>query len=188
MNKKINFLDKYIDMLQSVIDNSDIAGADRLQTEVIAVFEGEIENIKSNLDSYSFSHLDGTSVDYLGDAEILREKLTNYKLNLRCGLCNPQNNMQNGVNVTQQVTQQVQSDIRISLEQVFSEIQKIPDNNLSSEEKEILNGKLAGIEMAKDKKSRWEKIKDTLKWITEKGIEVGIAVLPYITKALEGGV
>ncbi len=91
MNKKINFLDKYIDMLQSVIDNGDIAGADRLQTEVIAVFEGEIENIKSNLDNYSFSHLDGTSVDYLGDAEILREKLTNYKLNLQCGLCNPQN-------------------------------------------------------------------------------------------------
>ena len=41
--------------------------------------------------------------------------------------------------------------------------------------------------MSKDKKTRWEKVQDTLKWIAEKGIEIGVAALPYIAKALEGG-
>ena len=49
----------------------------------------------------------------------------------------------------------------------------------------MLSGKLASISAEKDKEKRWEKISSALKWIAEKGIQVGIAALPYITKALE---
>lgn len=186
MDEKIKFIDKYIEKLQVVIDAKDNKAAERLQNEVIAIFEGEIENIRGQLDNYSYVYFDGAPVNFLGDAEILKGKLINYKLNLQSGLCNPQNN-QKGINVTQQVTQQVQNDIRLSFEQVISHIQEMSKDNLSNEEKDVLCGKLTAIEMAKDKNSRWEKVKDTLKWIAEKGIEVGIAALPYIAKALEGG-
>lgn len=186
MEEKIKFVEEYIAKLQKAIDSKDSKAADRLQDEVIAIFDSEIDNIRGLLDNYSYAHMNGTAVDFLGDAEILKGKLINYKLNLQSGICFSKNN-QGGVNVTQQVTQQVQNDIRLSFEQTISQIQEMPDNNLSDEEKDILCGKLTAIEMSKDKKSRWEKVQDTLKWIAEKGIEVGVAALPYIAKALEGG-
>lgn len=186
MEEKIKFVEEYIAKLQKAIDSNDSKAADRLQDEVIAIFDSEIDNIRGLLDNYSYAHMNGTAVDFLGDAEILKGKLINYKLNLQSGLCFSQNN-QGGVNVTQQVTQQVQNDIRLSFEQVVLQIQEMPKKNLSDEEKDILCGKLTAIEMSKDKKSRWEKVQDTLKWIAEKGIEVGVAALPYIAKALEGG-
>ena len=182
MEEKIKFVEEYIAKLQNAIDSKDSKAAERLQDEIIAIFDSEIDNIRGLLDNYSY----GTSVNFLGDAEMLKGKLINYKLNLQSGLCFSKNN-QNGVNVTQQVTQQVQTDIRLSFEQVISRIQELPQNNLSDEEKDILCGKLTAIEMSKDKKSRWEKVQDTLKWIAEKGIEIGVAALPYIAKALEGG-
>lgn len=186
MEEKIKFIEEYIEKLQKAIDTKDSKGADRLQDEVIAIFDSEIDDIRGSLDNYSYVHINGTPVDFLGDAEILKGKLINYKLNLQSGLCFSKNN-QSGINVTQQVTQQVQNDIRLSFEQVVSQIQDMPTNNLPDEEKDILCGKLTAIEMSKDKNSRWAKVQDTLKWIAEKGIEVGVAALPYIAKALEGG-
>lgn len=182
MEEKIKFVEEYIAKLQNAIDSKDSKAAERLQDEIIAIFDSEIDNIRGLLDNYSY----GTSVNFLNDAEMLKGKLINYKLNLQSGLCFSKNN-QSGVNVTQQVTQQVQNDIRLSFEQVISQIQELPQNNLSDEEKDILCGKLTAIEMSKDKKTRWEKVQDTLKWIAEKGIEIGVAALPYIAKALEGG-
>lgn len=185
MEEKIKFLEKYIAKLQEVIDSKDITAAHHLQVEVIAIFENEIDNIYRMLDNYS-PLFDSKPIDYLGNAEILKGKLINYKLNLQSGLCFTKND-KSGVTVTQQVTQQVQNDIKLSFEQTISQVQEIPDNSLSNEEKDILRGKLTAIEMSKDKKSRWEKVQDTLKWIAEKGIEVGVAALPYIAKALGGG-
>lgn len=186
MEEKIKFVEEYIAKLQKTIDSKDSRAADRLQDEVIAIFENEIDNIRGLLDNYSYGHWDEKPVDYLGDAEILKGKLINYKLNLQSGICFSKNN-QGGVNVTQQVTQQVQNDIRLSFEQIIAQIQEMPNDNLSDEEKDILCGKLTAIEMSKDKKARWAKVQDTLKWIAEKGIEVGTAALPYIVKALEEG-
>ena len=186
MEEKIKFVDEYISKLQKAINSKDIKSAKRLQDEVVAIFESEIDNIRGSLDNYSYTHFDGSPVDFLSDAEILKGKLVNYKLNLQSGICFSKNN-KGGVNITQQVTQQVQNDIRLSFEQTFSQIQEMPSNNLSDEEKDILCGKLSAIEMSKNQKSRWEKARDALKWIAEKGVEVGIAVLPYIAKALEGG-
>lgn len=118
------------------------------------------------------------------DDKIEENEKINNKLNLQSGLCFPEHS-QRGVNVTQQVTQNVQNDIKMSFKQVISQIQKMPQNKISDEDKDILCGKLIAIEMSNNKQSRWEKIQDTLKWIAEKGIEVCIATLPYIVKAIE---
>lgn len=184
MEEKIKFIDEYITKLQKAIDSQNSEKADRLQDEIIAIFDSEIKNIRESLDNYSYDHITGRTIDFLGDAELLKGKLINYKLNLQSGLCFPEHS-QRGVNVTQQVTQNVQNDIKMSFEQVISQIQKMPQNKISDEDKDILCGKLIAIEMSNNKQSRWEKIQDTLKWIAEKGIEVCIAALPYIVKAIE---
>ena len=73
----------------------------------------------------------------------------------------------------------------ISLSNTIENIEK--HTNLSPEEQEELNKLLMEIETCKkkkDKKTLWEKSKTAIKWIVEKGIEVGIAVLPYIIQSL----
>ncbi len=185
MGSKNSFINSYISQLQEAINSNDIKEAERLQKEIIAVFANEIDNIDAGLDNGKSENWN-SPVDFIGNAKLLKGKLDNYRINIKKGMnINPQRHK--GINITQQVTQQVKNDIRISFEQTISQIHEIPEDALSDEEKDILCGKLTAIELSKDKKSRWSKVQDALKWIAEKGIEVGTAALPYILKAIEGG-
>ena len=186
MEEKIKILEDYICMLEDAMTKTDVGKAKELQTEIIAVYEPEIDSLKSELDNYSFTHYGAsTPVDYIGDAKLLRAKLQNYKLNLASGLYKPFQGTDGAVTVTQHVNQDVSATVVVTFEQTIHNIQELPESVLSDEEKEILSGKLASISAEKDKEKRREKISSALKWIAEKGIQVGIAALPYITKALE---
>ena len=186
MEEKIKIIDEYIGRLNDAIEGNDREKAKKLQTEIIAVYEPEIDSLKSELDNYNFAHFGtNTPVDYVGDAKLLKAKLQNYKLNLASGLYKPFQSAEGAVTVTQHVNQDVSATVVVTFEQTIHNIQKLPESVLSDEEKEMLSGKLASISAEKDKEKRWEKISSALKWIAEKGIQVGIAALPYITKALE---
>ena len=186
MEEKTKILEGYICALDDAITKSDEGKAKELQTEIIAVYEPEIPSLKDELDNYSFEHAyTHTRVDYIGDAKLLKAKLQNYKLNLVTGLYRPFQDADGAVTVTQHVSQDVSTSVIVNLEQVIHNIQELPESVLSSEEKEILSGKIVSISAEKDKEKRWGKVCSALKWITEKGIQVGIAALPYIAKALE---
>ncbi|MBP3629950.1 MAG: hypothetical protein J6J23_00475, partial [Clostridia bacterium] len=76
--------------------------------------------------------------------------------------------------------------VEITLDQTMQEITKCQE--LSPEEKITLQQTLFEIETAKkgrNKSELWEKIRTSGKWILEKGIEVGVATLPYIAQALK---
>lgn len=186
MEEKIKVLEGYICALDDAITKRNAEKAKKLQTEIIAVYEPEIESLKSELDNYSFTHYGAsTPVDYIGDAILLKAKLQNYKLNLASGLYKPFRGTDGAVTVTQHVNQDVSATVVVTFEQTIHNIQELPESVLSDEEKEMLSGKLASISAEKDKEKRWGKISSALKWIAEKGIQVGIAALPYITKMLE---
>lgn len=186
MEEKIKIIDEYIGRLTDVIERNDIEKAKKLQTEIIAVYEPEIDSLKSELDNYNFAHFGtNTPVDYVGDAKLLKAKLQNYKLNLASGLYKPFQSAEGAVTVTQHVNQDVNATLVVTFEQVIHNIQQLPDSVLSDEEKEVLSGKIAAISAEKDKEKQWGKVCSALKWIAEKGIQVGIAALPYIAKALE---
>lgn len=186
MEEKIRTIDGYIEHLEDSISTGDSKKAENLQTEIIAVYEPEIDGLKVNLDNYNVSHLySNNPVDYIGDAKLLKAKLQNYKLNLASGLYKPFQGTDGAVTVTQHVNQDVSATVIVTFEQTIHNIQELPESVLSDEEKEMLSGKLASISAEKDKEKRWKKISSALKWIAEKGIQVGIAALPYITKALE---
>ncbi len=187
MEEKLQMLESYIDKLETAVSQNDNAKAKTLQKEIIAVYEPEIASLRSQLDSQDVSHLlqNASSVDYIGDAKLLQKKLQNYRLNLVTGIYKPFQSSDGAVTVTQQVNQDISTEVVITLDQVISCIQDLPETTLSAEDKDILSGKLAAISSEKNKEKRWEKVSGTLKWIAEKGIQVGIAALPYITKALE---
>ena len=182
LDDKIQMIDNYIQNLTKSIDSNDIAAAKDLQDEIIAVYSNELEEIRTGLDNYSLGM--SRSVDFLGDAKKLRAKLQNYRINLLSGLYDKFQSDNNLINVTQNVHQNVQNNISISLEQTVSDINSLPQESLSDEDKEILCGKLASLSAEKSKESKWEKAQGVLKWIAEKGFDVAKIVLPYILQSV----
>ena len=184
MDRKIKQIDSYICNLENCVAKGNEQEAKALQTEIIAVFSSEIEGLKTELDKYNLAHLyNQTTVDYIGDAKLLKAKLKNYRVNLVSGLYKLFQSSEGVVTVTQCVDQNMH--VTVTVDQVINNIQELPDTELSLEEKELLAGKLAAISAEKDKQKRWSKICSALKWIADKGIQVGIAALPYIVKELE---
>ena len=53
MEEKLKMLDTYINELNSAVQEKNTANAKRLQTEVIAVYDSEIESLKNELDNYN---------------------------------------------------------------------------------------------------------------------------------------
>ena len=121
--------------------------------------------------------------NYLGDIRLLKAHLINHKANL-------ENNLSFIEGVTSQIfnihqTQKTDVSITITLEQTINLIESIPDEKLSPDEKEQLEGKLSKLGTEKEKSKVWDKTQSVLKWIADKGVEVGIAVLPYIVEMLK---
>lgn len=189
INLKLSLLDEYIAQLQTAISNKDNEDCKRLQKQIVAVYGKEIEGLTDRLDNYSTGAYYGSrAVDYIGDASLLHAILINYKTNLASGLYRVIQSKDGAVNVTQTVHQEVETEITISLEQTISAINDIPEETLSADDKEVLCGKLSSLSVMKnrDKTARWEKAKDIIKWVLDKGIDVAIAALPYILQALTG--
>ena len=152
MEEKLQMLESYIDKLETAVSQNDNATAKTLQREIIAVYEPEIASLRSQLDSQDVSHLfqKAPSVDYIGDAKLLQKKLQNYRLNLVTGIYKPFQSSDGAVTVTQHVSQDVSTSVIVNLEQAIHNIQELPESVLSSEDKEILSGKIASISAEKD--------------------------------------
>lgn len=85
---------------------------------------------------------------------------------------NPVNNNTANASINQNIT----------IKSTIEDINKIPDNILEKEDKEYLEEILYSIEALKDKEKdkAKEKIFKVLKYIIDKGFEVGIVILPYL--------
>ena len=190
MIRKTQMIDDYITKLDIAIENKDSNTAKSLQHEIIAAYENEIEGLSRHLDSFSTNAFYGGNVNYLHDANILRIKLMNYKLNLETGISYTHQSKDGNITVTQTVHQEVETKVTVTLDQTISAINELPIASLSAEEKDILSGKLAALSAmkSKDSSTKWDKAKDILKWIMDKGVDVAIATLPYIIEILTGSV
>ena len=179
MNSKIELIKDYI----AKCDNCSRENARKLVHEIIAVYKDEIKSITVNLDSYRHGHRSIDEIDYLGDTQLLRALLLNHKSNLENNLRFTEGTPSQIFNINQ--TQNSNISINVSFAQTINAIDAIPDDKLSQDEKEQLEGKLSKLNTEKDKSKLWEKTQSVLKWIADRGIEVGIAALPYIAEALK---
>ena len=84
------------------------------------------------------------------------------------------------------LSQTMQASITVSFNQTIAAINNLPSDILSKDEKEIINGKLASLSVEKNQVSKWEKVKDILKWTIDKGIQIANIVLACIAKILCG--
>lgn len=69
----------------------------------------------------------------------------------------------------------------VTFNQTVRTINQLDDSILKSDDKEALISLLQELDSAqKTKESKWNKAKGILKWLADKSVDVGIAVLPHI--------
>lgn len=192
---KLEFIQSYIDKCISCENNT---LAESLVIEIEGVFTDEIPRITNQLNRYSWG-ID-TDVDYMHDVKLLQQKLENYKINLIEQEIKAQRNLETlrlqeaisknkiqvnayGGSANSNSTANSSSTVTVEIDQIINAINEISPDILSDTNKEELEEKLAAIEVAKisgNKEKLGDKVGNVLKYIADKGIEVGIAVLPYL--------
>ena len=185
-----------VERCNHIIEEKDSAGAKSLSSEIIGVFSHEISNITGKLDAYSM-HFGNERTDYLGDVALLRQKLLNYKFNLQqekdkmaydlelARLRQPTITAHAESNQSQ--VQSTSNNISITIENTISKIDEIPEETLSADDKEKLKEylySLEGMRVSKNKAKFWDKAKEVLKFLVDKGADAAIALLPYILNGL----
>lgn len=73
--------------------------------------------------------------------------------------------------------------MNFNLDQTIENIHFIPETVLSKSDMDILEDKLSAFELIlkkKDKAKLFDKLGRVIKFVADKGVEVGIAVLPYL--------
>lgn len=179
MNSKIELINEYIERCEKCTQEN----AKSLVDEIVAIYEYEIKGIITNLKSYGPGHRNISEIEYLDDVKLLKAHLSNHKANLENNLRFNEGTPSQIFNINQ--SQNAEISISITFEQTISAIEAIPDETLSQDEKELLEGKLSKLNAEKDKSKLWKNAQSVLKWIAEKGFEVGLAALPYIAEAIK---
>lgn len=185
---KTDLIDKYLKEIELVISANDEKKAYELEKKIHSIYAHEIKWFPNGLDKY----YNGEG-SYIDDLKIIEEKLINYKadiemqenqltnqikyLELQKSNVNIHNNNYNENNNS------LKSDINITIENVLDNIKKLNEDILSNDEKEKLEEMISSIEVyknSKDKSKVMDKIGKVLKYLGDKSVEVGIAILPYL--------
>lgn len=198
---KMSVLNSYIEKCDENIERKDPSKAEILMDEVIGVFEAEIPDIKSQLTMYGWGE---SSVNHFKDLAVIKAILINYRANLKreddirsaelemLRLKQSILNINNTNNNEALSTAKASVAVTVTIKQTLESINNLPENVLSKEEKESLEEKVASLELltkSGDKEKASKKLGGILKYVADKGIEVGIALLPYlgeISKLLQG--
>lgn len=198
---KMSILNSYIEKCDENIEQKDQSKAEMLMDEVIGVFEAEIPDIKSQLTMYGWG---APSVNYFKDLAVIKAILINYRANLKreddirsaelemLRLKQSILNINNTNNNEALSTAEASVAVTVTIKQTLESINNLPDDILSKEDKESLEEKVASLELltkSGDKEKASKKLGSILKYVADKGIEVGIALLPYlgeISKLLQG--
>jgi len=197
---KLELVEEYIRRADEIIESKNRTTAKEFTREVIAVFQSEIPKITSQLTAYRLSG----DQDDIKDTSTLRAMLFNYSTNIRRDDEIRKNDLEKlklqqsilTINNTNQNEASSQANayvtVVVTVIQAIESINNLPDDILSKEEKESLEEKVASLELltkSGDKEKASKKLGSILKYVADKGIEVGIALLPYlgeISKLLQG--
>lgn len=195
---KVEQIDSYIFRCEEVTKASgkgDCDNPEKLVTEIIGLYEGEIKNIKNEIKIYN--NYEPTFQDELDDIILLCAKLKNYKYNLDMDYEKMLHQLevarltQPKISAKANSIQKQSTNIEVSLSVTFNEtrnkINQIDDTIFSEDDKETLIGYLSTLDNLKEKEDHnkfWEKSKKVLAFLADKGADAAIAMLPYIISGL----
>lgn len=171
-----------IDECERLLASGEDAEARRFIDRMVQVYGAEIENIAVGLTGYGYASEDET---FEGDLAYVLSHLKHYRANLALELAK---SASSPISVNASAVNQNSVEVALTVTQVAEQIQSLPDDVLSDEQKNEIKALLLDLDMAKGK-SRGDAEKPlgkVLSWLADKGVDVGIAVLPYVAQTLAG--
>lgn len=185
---KIDTLNGYIEECDKVIKSNNTNLAYELIYRIIAVYGIEIKRLGARL-PYSGT---GNSSNIMDDIPTLKQILGNHKDDLELAENREireleKLKLQSSTSITNNnnlaSTSSANATVTVSITNAIERLQALPDTTISQEEKEILEEKLAALQVAlsnPDKEKTKSKLTNVLKYVGDKCIDAGIAVLPYL--------
>lgn len=191
-------------LCQSIIDERDAAEAKKQIEILVNAYDPYIPNMSSGLDYYDC--LIDSPTDYLGDIQKIKKKLELFKSS-KCQLPNKAKssgksldkpsekspviiyNQNHNSNNNQNTNT---NEIEITFKETINQARKEIENNgsLHQEEIEEILAKLNELEdihdLPENKNKKWAKLKGLLNWVSTKGVDIGIKVLPLIIESMKG--
>lgn len=165
---------------REIVEKHDVSKCGEFHKNLLSKYSPIITDFGGNL--YSLFYDDDNS-HCLSNINTMVEKLELFRA---MGYENKYDKAESGVSIQNQNinTNTNSMTINISFEEVRKQVENmtaLPD----SEMEEILS-RISDLEMivqSNDRRSKkWEKAKDIIKWIADKGVDVGIALLPLFLK------
>lgn len=177
-------LDADIIRCEEMLLRGDADSCDELVDRLVLVYQSELPSIGLSLTTYDGT--DESGYDHFEDLSIVKERLETYRARIISSFASPQGG---ATHLTVNNSAEASSDVRVALNvsQVSSQVQTLPDNILDDEEKDALRLMLLDLEEAKGKpkEEAHPQIKKILSWLSDKGVDVALAVLPYIISCMQ---
>lgn len=89
-----------------------------------------------------------------------------------------------GINMVQNASASATSNVQVTLEATFEQIDKLPETTLSDDDKTLLKGMIGDLN-TKDQSKRDSKLSKLQSWLADKGTDVFIAAMPYIVQLIK---
>ena len=179
---KTSIISSYISKCKKVLEDKDIEAAKELEDEIISVYYAEIKELTTGLDNYTGLGYP-REINFLKDIKLLKAKLENYRSDLKRTPMEKASTKNTTFNINNSSSTSINNEISITLEQTMKNINDIPSNILTDDEKQELEDKLASLQLAvnsKNKEKIGTKLLNVLKFVINKGPETYIAIADFI--------
>lgn len=171
----INFLE---DALASGIEGEELSKA---YARVDSIYFDEYDSYSRGLSCEAYSPHEPCD-----DQTILRIEKLRYIRDKEMRQLRVAENQNTYVSMRQETTNSnsLESSVTVDITTTISQIDGLPESSLSDNDKTLLKGMVADL-AEKDDKKRETKLKKLLGWLSTKGTDVFIVVMPYILKIIE---
>lgn len=148
--------------------------------DMVCVYQSDIEHIAAGISGYDYTP--DSPVEE--DLKRIERHLLHYRAKLAADLAKTP---ASSLNVQANSTSQSSVENTITLSQTAKVVQSIPNSILSDEMKNELKALLFDLESNKNgsKKEADGNLSKVLSWLSDKGVDVAIAALPYIASVLQ---
>lgn len=197
MSSMKNEVNLEIDICEQILATKDKNRAKRHIEVIVHTYGSYIDDISSGLETYAYYE---NNPDYIADIELLKRKLELFKANE----CTPvtkgkKGTQRSNVNIVNnndnssnnQLNNSNSNNIELEFNQLFSIVREEIENSSSLSYEDIQEalerlGKIEEVQQSTDNKNKkWFKLRETLSWMSTKGVDIGLKLMPLIIKSLE---
>lgn len=173
-------VDEHLAECDKLIESGEERASQQFIDMIVRVYENDIRNIFVDISRYE----ETSKTDSEHDLMLIREQLRHYRAHLAMELVKSPSTSYN-IQASSSSTSNVENTVTMS--QAVKTVATIPDDVLNKDSKDRLKALLADLESnrGEGKDGAEKHLGNVLAWLSDKGVDVAIAVLPYVVNILQ---